>query len=412
LTLLAATSTHWLKNFAFYRDPLFPNFSPAGTFTPVTLASYQAVLHQMWVPAPGWPGWQETLKVLFTFSFEPHEYTDYNAGHPIFGSVFSLTLPALLLLFPFGRARRALFAHFAVLVGVLVWFRVHHQDRYLLALVPWMSAVTAATLAELWRSLPSRLLAVAVCVLQLAWGLRWGVKFFPMDAVRDVLWQPSSAAWTDRQLARFRTMSRIGRAVDEHAIILIHDERIRTGLRRSSIMDGLGYETRLSFAELGSDDKVFDQLRHLGVTHLYVPRSTAGFETLGGDLVYNAFAQRYGLPTSEPDLRRMPQARPPARAPVDRLVFVDVCGALPIQAGLYRVVELVDVNPGMQPSLPAKPVEVVVQPSDSEALLAKAELALIGPSCAHKSWRAARSSFELMTTRAGYGLYLRHAGSP
>jgi len=412
LTFLAATSTHWLKNLVLYHDPLFPNHSPHGTFTPVTFAAYQAVVTQLWVPAPGWPGWKETLQVLFTFSFEPHEYTDYNAGHPIFGSVFSLTLPALLLLFPFGRARRALFVHFGVLLGVLVWYRIHHQDRYLLALVPWMAAVTATTLAELWRSLPSRLLAVAACALQLAWGLRWGVKFFPMDSVRDVLWQPSIVAWTDRQIGRWRTMHRIGRALDQHAVVLVHDERIRLGLRRASVTDGLGYETKVSFAELGSDARIFDQLTHMGVTHLYAPRGTSGFATLGGDLLYNAFARRYGQPTAEPELLRMPKARPEPRAAGDRLLFVDVCGALAIQAGLYRAVQLIDVNPGMPGSLNAPPVELARSVAENDELLQKAEFALIGPSCSSSHWGSARSSFELMTTRAGYALYLRRNGKP
>jgi hypothetical protein len=405
LALLAATSTHWLKNLIFYRDPLFPNYSPPGAFTPVTLASYKAVVQQLWVPAPGWPGWKETLQVLFTFSYEPHEYTEYNAGHAIFGSVFSLTLPALLLLVPFGRARRALVVHVGVLLGVAVWFRVHHQDRYLLALVPWMCAVTATTLAELWQRLPGRLLASAVCALQLAWGLRWGVKFFPMESVRDALWQPSIDAWTERQVGRFRTMRRIASAVDRHAVVMIHDERMRTGLRRTSIIDGLGYQTRLSFAELGSDARVFDRLSQLGVTHLYAPRSTSGFETLGGDLVYNAFVYRYGLPTSEPDLRRMPQLRPPAQAPRDRLVFVDVCGALPIQAGLYRATELIDVNGGMPSALPPA-VQPVAGPTDNAALLQRAEFAIIGPGCPSNHWGSKRAAFDLMTSRAGYGLYL------
>lgn len=406
LAMLAATSTHWLKNVVFYRDPLFPNYSPASAFTPVTFKACQAIVQQLWVPAPGWPGWKETLEATFTFSFVPHEYAEYNAGHAIFGSVFSLTLPALMLLFPFGRARRALVVHLGILLGVMAWYRIHHQDRYLLAFVPWMSAVTAATVAQLWRSLPSRALAGAVCVLQLAWGLRWGVKFFPMESVRDVLWQPSVAAWTERQLGRFRTMRRIGQAVDRRAVIMIHDERLRAGLGRASVIDGLGYQTRLSFAELGSDARVFDELKRLGVTHLYAPRSTAGFETLGGDLVYGAFASRYGLPTAEADLRRMPQTRPPARAARDRLVFIDVCGALPIAAGLYRVVELIDINLGMPGIVPTPAVELAHDPNENTALLQKAEFAIMGPSCSSSHWGSERGAFDMLTSRAGYGLYL------
>jgi hypothetical protein len=410
LVFLAATSTHWLKNWIFYRDPLFPNFGPKDAFTPVTFAAYRAMVAQFWVPAPGWPGWKETLQVLFTFSFEPHEYSNYNAGHPIFGSLFSLTLPALLLLLPFRRARRALVTYLGVLLGVLIWYRIHHQDRYLLALLPWMCAVTATTLWELWQSLPSRLLAGAVCSLQLAWGLRWGVQYFPMDSLRSTLWSPSISAWTERQIGRWQTMHRLQRALGPRSVLMLHDERIRLGLRRRSVTDNVGYETRLSFAELGTDARIFDTLKQMGVTHLYVPRSTAGFETLGGDLIYNAFARRYGQPTTEPDLRTMPDTRPPPGSARDRLVFIDVCGTLSIQPGLYRAVELTDVNPGMQPTLPAAPVEVAAHVSDNAALLSKAEFAIIASNCASEHFGDQRAAFEWVVTRAGYPIYLRHPG--
>lgn len=406
-----ATSSFWLKNWAFYGDPLFPTLTKPQAFTETALAAFRTELHELWVPAPGVDGWNETLRALFTFSFKPHEYTAYNAGHPMFGSLFSLTLPALLLLWPLRRARRAFVVHVGVLVGVLAWYRIHHQDRYLLALVPWMAAVTAATLAELWPHLVSRGIVIATCIVQLAIGLRWGVQFFPLESLRSVLWAPSVAAWEARQTARWSNMARVGSALGPRDKVLLHDERIRLGLRRASVTDGLGFETRLSLGELANDALVFDKLKSLGVTHLYTPRNTSGFDTIAGDLVYNSFARRWGLATTQPDLRRMPTLRPSA-ASAERFAYVSTCGASARPAGLYRVRDLNDEVTGMpawkrpQPSTPSNGM------ADAAPLLARADFAVIDRGCSMNQWTSAQNEFELLVTRAGHDLYVRHRERP
>jgi hypothetical protein len=405
LTFLGITSTHWLKNLVFYGDPVFPSHTPTSAFTPITHAFYQAILKTLWVPAPGAKGWEETFSALFSFSFKPHEYPEYNAGHPIFGSLFSLTLLPLLLLFPLRRGRRALVAHLGTLLGVLVWYRVHHQDRYLLAFLPWMCAVTAATLAELWRQRLARPLLALVCALQFVWGARWAAKLFPLDSLRGRLWATSAEAWDQLQLSRWQVMQRIGEQLPRDAVLLVHDERIRLGLRRTSVSDSLGFETRLSYADLGRDDLIFDRLRSVGVTHLYGPRQSAGFQSLADDLLFYGFYQRHGVSGADPDLRAMPRARPPAVPADQRLVFMDVCGAVRIPQALYRVTELVEVTFGMPSYLQARPLAVADDRQQAEALLDRAEFLVQANSC-HRGSVSAKA-FERLATRNGYGLFQR-----
>jgi len=411
LAFLAITATHWLKNLLFYRDVLFPSHAPAEAFTPITRAFYEAILKTLWVPAEGSDGWKETFWALFTFSFEPHEYPEYNAGHPIFGSLFSLTLLPLLLMLPLKRGRRALVVHLGTLLGVLVWYRVHHQDRYLLALLPWMCAVTAVTLAELWRHPFGRPTVALVCALQLAWGTRWAVKLFPLDSIRNRLWAADARSWDQQQLARYRVMDRIGRQLPSNAVLLVHDERIRLGLRRTSVSDSLGFETRLSYADLGRDELIFDRLRGLGVTHLYAPYQSSGFQSLADDLLFYGFYRRHAAPSHDSELRAMPKARPTPTS-TERLAFMDVCGAVRIPRALYRVTELVEVTFGMPLYLQARPLGVAHNQEEAEQLLERAEFLVQAGSCFRSGELLSTASFERLATRNGYGLFLRREAAP
>lgn len=407
LSFLGITSTHWLKNLIFYGDALFPSHTAPSAFTPITYAFYEAILKTLWVPAPGAAGWMETLRALLSFSFKPHEYPEYNAGHPIFGSLFSLTLLPLLLLFPLRRGRRALLAHLGTLLGVLIWYRIHHQDRYLLALLPWMCAVTSATLFELWRHRLCRPIVALTCALQLAWGARWAAKLFPLESIRSRLWAANAKAWDQLQLSRWQVMQRIGKQLPDNALLLVHDERIRLGLRRASVSDSLGFETRLSYADLGRDDLIFDRLRSLGVTHLYGPRQSAGFQSLADDLLFYGFYRRHGVSSADAELRLMPRSRPAGIAADQRLVFVDVCGAVGIPQALYRVTELVEVTFGMPSYLQARPVGVATDPRQAEALLERAEFLVQASSCYNLSGLVSSQGFERLATRNGFGLFQR-----
>jgi hypothetical protein len=298
-----------------------------------------------------------------------------------------------------------LLAHLGTLLGVLVWYRVHHQDRYLLAFLPWMCAVTAATLAELWRYRLSRPLLVGVCALQLVWGARWATKLFPFESLSSRLWAASAEAWDELQLGRWQVMKRIGEQLPRDAVLLVHDERIRLGLRRASVSDSLGFETRLSYADLGRDDLIFDRLRSMRVTHLYGPRQSAGFQSLADDLLFYGFYQRYGVSGSDPELRAMPRARPAAVPAEQRLVFMDVCGSVQIPQALYRVTELVEVTFGMPGYLQARPLAVADDRKQAEALLERAEFLVQASSCHRGS--ISSKGFERLATRNGYALLQR-----
>jgi hypothetical protein len=394
-----ATASHWLKNWIAYGDPLFPNLS-TKPFSPATLSAYKEVLLTLWQPPPGAEGWWQTARALGAFSFEPKDYSWYNDGHPIFGSLFTLTLPALLLL---SGLRRVLALHLGTLLGVMIWFRLHHQDRYLLVLLPAMCAVTAATLRALWRvgTLP-RLLVVMACSVQLLWGFRWALHLFPFDAVRSAVWSPTVESWRTTQTNRAWAMCALGRKL-RPGKILMHSTRLRLGLRHDSLTDSLGYQTRLSFAELATDRRVYDELKALGVSQLYAPSPGDGLETLGGELVFRGFFERWGRPTDESSVRLMPLERPPAKDPAERLAFVDACE--PTSAGLYRVGSLTSLTNAAPTGLPA-PVSKL-EAGDAAPLLKRAEFLVSPTNCDWKQLKASTDGFKLLVYLSGARLYLR-----
>lgn len=406
-TFLLVTTPHWLKNLVFYGDPLFPQLSGAGAFTTVTRQYYLDFLKALWRPTPGWPGVVETVRAMATFSFEPHEYANYNAGHPIFGSLFSATLLPLLVL---TRARRALVWQGAVLLGVCVWFRIHHQDRYLLALLPWMCAVTGATIRELcWHGPLLRAIAAAACALQFAVGVRWAIKLVPLDAIRGALWAPTIADWRANQLQRWPTMVRVGRSLPPGATLMVHDERIRLGLERNSLSDAQGWQTRMSFVELGNSARIYDRLMALGVTHLFAQGHSDGQDTVGSDLVYYSFFYRYGTSTTEVEVRHMPAARPSEERADTRLAFVQSCGAVSSPTGLYRVIDLDDAQLGTPTAFKAKPVQRVSSKAAEgkrDEAIARAEFLVLGDGCPSQT-TPTDGTFQLLTTRGNLLLYGR-----
>lgn len=103
------TASHWLKNWIFYKDPLYPLLYKHLPSTPFHKGADELLNTVFWYSyfmPQGTPAekLKSTLASLVTFSFIPNDWPGFHGSKPVFGSLFTLLLPALL----FVRASRRL----------------------------------------------------------------------------------------------------------------------------------------------------------------------------------------------------------------------------------------------------------------------------------------------------------------
>ncbi|MCH9683696.1 MAG: hypothetical protein K0V04_19840, partial [Deltaproteobacteria bacterium] len=155
VTGLAVSSPMWLKNVLWYGDPFYPNFY--AYFSPKPWNPDSEYLLQWGFYDYQFGLWHdetknqlvETFKVLFSWSFVPHNWGTFHGKRPVIGSLLTMLLPCLLLL----RGTKRLWIVAAwIHIGIAMWFKVLPQDRYLQVLMPWMAAWTAAVIVLAWRS--------------------------------------------------------------------------------------------------------------------------------------------------------------------------------------------------------------------------------------------------------------------
>lgn len=300
---LCLTAMHWLKNWVWYGDPFYPHLYRYLTLNP--WSSHAQHLYENWfLPMQLWrPSGTTTekllatVKVLFTFSFIPHDYAVFHGKVPVFGSLFTLLLLPLAFL---TQTRRIWFVVAAALCGVTVWFWMSHVDRYLQALTPWMAVVVAAVIARMWAGGWLDRAAVSLLVaFQVVWG--GDIAFFPTYGIHSVF----SAQKTIDLLAANRVGDveklktpfagvRIARLLPPDATVLVHDMNGALGIGRPTVSDVGPFQAFFDYGRIPSPRRFQETLRSQGVTHLYWRSDTVnGLDTLAGDLAFLSFVAFY-----------------------------------------------------------------------------------------------------------------------
>jgi hypothetical protein len=351
LATLLLSSPHWLKNLLWYGDPLYPNLYAHFHDRPwVASARYDfeyGFKSMLWAPPRDVRGLREALDAMFTFSFRPHSWWSMHRDVPVLGSLFTL----LLIVLPFVRgARRIWLVVACVHFSVFAWFWVHHEDRHLQALVPWMAAVVAATATLIWRN--SGAITRGCLGLLIAAQAVWGadVYFYPthsmmlgpaLKAPVELLGQ----GYLGNFEHRFDFQSEqvfVGSLAPKNAVLLLHETRDQLGYGHKAVADHTGDQFGIDYLELGTPDRIYGRLRKLGVTHVVWREGTsAGIAPLGADLaffdfVYHYTKNRQSIGTA--NIAQLPDQAPPApRDP--RMVAVLGCG-VDYPSALYRLEDL------------------------------------------------------------------------
>lgn len=349
VTALVATAFFWGRNWIWYGDPVYPSLHEYLALRPWTedaanLFEWGYKQHQLWRPERSWSGFRESLEALFTFSFIPNDYGRYHGKVPVFGSLFTL----LTLCLPFLKNTRRIWGLVALtLVAIFTWYSVHHQDRYLQTVVPWMAAVTAAIIIRIWQT--NRLSRVAVSILVVAQVLIGADVYFiqshamirsPVKRVADLLAAGHKGQY-DKRLKVFSGWVALRDALPEDAHVLLHDNHVHLGLSRRTTSDWSTWQYGMSYGRLESPRAVWDLLRDLGVTHIsWQDRISKGYDSLAGDLVFFDFAFRHAVDRVKIGrhwVARMPDG-PPPDVPYGKVAFFG-CDDL-YASGLYPMSEM------------------------------------------------------------------------
>lgn len=399
---LVLSAPLWLKNWIWYGDPVYPmlpNVFAPQPYVPGTDPD-KFLQIPMWTPQGTLvERIRQTAAATFTFSFVPHDWSNLHGVVPVFGSLFTLTVPLLVVLRP--RRRVAALAA-AVWVGLAVWYWTYHQDRYLQALLPWMAAVVAAIVVMAWRAgWPARAGIAALVAAQVVWG--GDVYTFPTHAmlgqapakvVLDLVSSGFRRDWTSRTQS-LQDMEPLAPHLPRGSKVLVHERLIHLGLGAMSVADAPGTQGGISYATLQSPRAVHDLMRRFGVTHLvWVPGSTQGWQTLADDLVFFEYAERHTtnrVSVAGFALATLPPQPPPAGAPGLRWVRFSGCGG-----GPDTLVRLDEIDGYVSAGIPSRSTPA---PGLAAAFL------VTRPGCAPAPEISA--GFTQIATRAGYGLWIR-----
>jgi hypothetical protein len=302
LGLPLLVSPHFLKNWLFYADPVYPFMQSFFAGAHPSVAGGDFLFNNVftdlnWVPK-GNVGAKlsHALELAFTFSFVPHY--SFTKNFPAFGSLFTLLLPALL----FIRRRRAkLLGVFVGMTTLVIWGYTFNVDRNLQVFMPILVATTAAVLVEIWRlGWLSRIALAPLVTFQLLWGGD-AIFYSSQERIRAAL-DLIGTGYAGRANKRFEhyrsAFLAIGRALPPDAVVMLHTSHVSLGIDRRLVLDWAGFQGLLSYAEVHNPEELLRMYRGVGLTHvLYSPGERVA-STIQEEVVFQALVRQLDPPIS------------------------------------------------------------------------------------------------------------------
>lgn len=390
-SLLVLTAPHWLKNWIWHGDPLYPALHGLLNVRPwhADAAYNYATLVEphLWRPHGNLPSQvAQTLRATFAFSFRTPNWPEQHGTWPVFGFLFTLSW----LFLPFLRPKLRVLGLFgAGHVAVVTWFLSSHIERYLQIVLPWMVGVVAAALVLAWRSgFWSRALLLCLLGAQVAWGTvvyAIPAHFFTRWSAPKSLELMSSTYTRDTKLRQqvFGDYSEVGQSLPPDARVLLHRFEVHAGLRRQVIMDHPVWQGLFNYGRLRSMQDVYALMKRVGVTHvMWTGDNTRGEASLAFDLRFLGFASWVlGEPAIHGAIRVAPL---PETLPAERFgEWVFYLGCSGYKPGIYALSDLTVPGP-TPPSAPGfpEPGEALSAGSAGIArLAAKANYVVMDPTC-------------------------------
>jgi hypothetical protein len=339
---ILVSAPHFIKNAVFYKNPVYPFMQNVFTAsTPTVPEAWFTVEYvfkdKTWVPTGTSLQKLEHVWTLFKrFSFEPHY--SFTNNYPGFGSLFTLLLPAVLLVRP---RRRLAFAAVMAAGGLVIWALTFNVDRNLQIIAPVMACVTTALVVQVWRLGPiARLGLVPLVALQLIWGA--DAPFYTAHARVAGTMELARSGFEGRAAKRFdnfrREQRELTKKLPREARVLLHNEHVSLGVDREVVLDWTGFQGFIDYSGLKSPRELHAYYRERGLTHLlFVPRQRPA-SSRQEEVLWNAYVTRHAEQVANVGPYRLMKvaSKPPAREPPYRVasfgMYGYVDGVYPIEA--------------------------------------------------------------------------------
>jgi hypothetical protein len=373
--LLLVMAPHWGFDAIVFHNPFYPlatDIFPGGVVRDAPMHMSKVMPEWQYVAPAYLPErLKRAVELSFTFSFIPHY--SFVGELPMFGSVFTLALPLLLVL---PRARRLWLGAFIGMAAVFMWGFTYWVDRNLQTFLPVLIVVTAAIIVRAWElGWFARIGVAALVVVQIAWGT--GLYFQGTDRINGALHLLKSGMEGRARdvLKGYRSQYvALGESLPANARILLHYQHVSLGFNRPVTLDWVPFQDQIDYRRFRTPRELYDRLRALGITHLVWVPGTRPAPSRAEEILWAVFAdslhqrQQFGEFAVAP----MPATPPPVEAPYQVLVL-----AVPgLSDGIYPI-QALSSNDQLPPALQfhARPSKTAYTPA---ALIDEAKVVLIG----------------------------------
>jgi hypothetical protein len=388
---LMLTAPHWLKNWLWYGDPIYPllrHHLHVRPWIPDGERLYQIFTNENFHARGTWPEkLRGALHGLYDYSYGLYTWQIFHDLFPVFGSLFTGCLLAL----PFLKGtRRVWLLAAAIHVGLFTWYLFFSEDRYLQALLPWMVAATSAVFSLAWRAgLAARVGVVALAGLQLVWGAE--MVFWPTHqmagrsglALVNDFFARTMRKDTDTRTRPFEDLAQIGRSIPKSSKVLVHAEHLRLGLGVQTATDAYRVQYGISYGYLNSPGEVYTLFRRLGITHvLWTPEQTHEENSLAAELVFHGFVTQNLRNVQYFGARSLGELRDKAPAPTPSEVLYYACDGK-YENGLYELSDLrisPVLAPGEKTQTPPSP-RVRIDGTNRNDLLGRVSYLVVNHQC-------------------------------
>lgn len=296
-TLLILISPHFLKNYIFYNNPTYPFLQDLFTNTRPTVKDAPFLFSHIftdlnWAPQGTFiDKFHHSIQLIFTFSFRPHY--SFTKNVPVFGSLFTLLLPAIFLI---RNQRRILLGVYISVAALWLWSMTFNVDRNLQVILPVIVAITAALLIAVIRlGWLARMAVIPLLALQIIWGAD-AVVYSSYDRLQSSInlirsgFEGHAKTRFDVYRSSFRALHN---AIPLNAKVLLHNQHVNLGIDHELLFDWTGFQGLISYAHIHHSQALLAYYQQLGITHVVYASNGHPTSSLQEEVVFQALVNRY-----------------------------------------------------------------------------------------------------------------------